>query len=222
LISKYVTVILFKNRNSIFISIFIISCNIRTTFWLSIIHPSLFHHHILKFVRYSKSISNLFSTEEIITWALNEGKAKVTAQFRGAKYNSIQYKLARALVLNKIHKELGLHKCRYFYSAAAPTMRVTLEFFISLGVPLCEGYGLSESCGPHNVGLANLNKVDSIGHVNKANLSKVIIAKDAADDGCGELAIYGRHVFMGYLNDEKKTIQSFDDEGWYLGRFLRF
>jgi long-chain-fatty-acid--CoA ligase ACSBG len=150
--------------------------------------------------------------KEILKWALNQGKIKVMHQFRGQKYNSIQLRLANALILNKIHKELGFDKCKHFYSAAAPTMRETLEFFINLGLPLCEGYGLSESCGPHNVGIEYRNKVDSIGHVSETNRSKVI-CKDS--DGCGELAIYGRHVLMGYLNDENKTVQSFDDEGWY-------
>jgi long-chain-fatty-acid--CoA ligase ACSBG len=114
-------------------------------------------------------------------------------------------------VLNRIYKELGLDKCRSFYSGAAPITKDTLEFFIRIGIPLCEVYGMSESCGPHNIGVSYKNKIGSIGAINQFNRSK-IIGKD--EDGCGEIAINGRHIFMGYLNDQEKTTESFDEQGW--------
>ena len=56
-----------------------------------------------------------------------------------------------------------------------------------------------------------MNRVTSIGAVNPVNRSKLL---QKESDGSGELAIWGRHVFMGYLNDEAKTASSFDQGGW--------
>lgn len=140
------------------------------------------------------------------------GAQKVSAQFRGENYDSVDFKMAKALVLNKIHKELGLDKCERFYCAAAPIGKETVQFFVSLGIPLAETYGMSETSGPHSLGLPNWNRIGSIGELNEFNRSKVI--NNNNDDGCGELAIYGRHVFMGYMNNESKTQEAFDEDGW--------
>ena len=63
----------------------------------------------------------------------------------------ICYPLARALVFKKVRKVLGLENCRIMVSGAAPIMRETLEFFMSIDLPLMEGYGMSESSGIYRV-----------------------------------------------------------------------
>lgn len=70
---------------------------------------------------------------------------------------------------------------------------------------------MSETTGPHCVGTGFKNKTCSVGPVTPCNKSK-LGEKDA--DGSGELLINGRHVFMGYLNDEKKTKEGFDSDGF--------
>lgn len=131
--------------------------------------------------------------------------------FKGQDTSSFSTSIAKALVLNKIHKTLGLDKCRKMYSGAAPITKETLDLFISLGLPLCEVYGMSESTGPHSVGVNLNNRITSVGAVDRYNRAK-LINKDG--DGSGELCILGRHVFMGYLNDMSKTRESLDEEGW--------
>jgi long-chain-fatty-acid--CoA ligase ACSBG len=120
--------------------------------------------------------------------------------------------LAKFPMLAKIHSDLGLEQCRNFFSGAAPISRESLEFFISLGIPLCEAYGLSETTGPHSNGYVSLNRIGSIGPVGNVNETK-IVNKEA--DGSGEICMYGRHIFMGYLNAEQKTKESIDEEGWF-------
>lgn len=132
--------------------------------------------------------------------------------FNGQDTSSFSTSIAKALVLNKIHKTLGLDKCRKMYSGAAPITKETLDLFISLGLPLCEVYGMSESTGPHSVGVNRNNRITSVGAVDRYNRSK-LINKDPGD-GSGELCIMGRHVFMGYLNDMAKTRESLDADGW--------
>lgn len=147
----------------------------------------------------------------LFSWARKVGSKEIHAGFHGKKSFNPAFTLAKALVLNNIHKQLGLDQAKFVFSGAAPITKETLEFFISLGLPLCEVYGMSESTGPHCVGITHSNRVTSVGALERYNRSK-LINKDA--DGCGELCVMGRHIYMGYLNDEGKTRESFDEEGW--------
>ena len=187
----------------------------------------------------SKSLRQLrgHKLAEIVAWARGVATSRVRAEFDGvgaskqSLVNRISYVFAKLLVLNKIHRQLGLARCTRFYSAAAPLDRRTIDFFVSLGIPLCEIYGLSETSGPHAIGLARLNRVGSVGAVgDRSNKSKLIWhhggesrPPDNYDDDMngsmcdgvdGELAVYGRHVFMGYLNNVEATEEAIDTEGW--------
>lgn len=144
----------------------------------------------------------------IFNWATKVAHEYVVNTFeKRSKKNIISYFVARKLVLNKVRAQLGLDKCRYFYSGAAQINSKTLDFFFGLGIPLCEVFGMSESTGPHVVGLQNANKVGSVGCVeNKCTASKI-----AENE---ELCLFGRNVFMGYLNKEDKTHEAIDSEGW--------
>lgn len=159
-----------------------------------------------------KNVKNLTGTKlELFKWSRKVASQQITSQFENRAGFSPSYSLAKLLVLNNVHSQLGLDKCRSFYSGAAPITKDTLDFFISLGIPLCEVYGMSESTGPHSIGTVHLNRACSVGAITQFNQSR-IIGKD--EDGSGELVINGRHVFMGYLNDEKKSNEAFDEQGW--------
>jgi len=70
---------------------------------------------------------------------------------------------------------------------------------------------MSETTGPHGVGLSWANRVTSVGPIDQFNRSKIV---NKGEDDSGELCIYGRHVFMGYLNSREKTEETFDADGW--------
>ena len=59
----------------------------------------------------------------------------------------ICYPLARALVFKKVRAALGFDLCKIMISGAAPITEQTLKFFMSLDLPIMEGYGMSESSG---------------------------------------------------------------------------
>ena len=120
--------------------------------------------------------------------------------------------MAKTLVLNKILRELGLDKCKNFVSGAAPISSETLNFFVNLGVPLCEAYGMSETTGPHTIGTIYSSRLCSIGPVREHNYSRIFNVN--LSDNSGELCVFGRNVFMGYLNDEHSTRQVIDEMGW--------
>ncbi|KAK3735172.1 hypothetical protein QZH41_018138 [Actinostola sp. cb2023] len=119
--------------------------------------------------------------------------------------------VANAVVLKKVKVALGLDRCRLTFVGAAPVTLETLQYFQSINIPLYELYGMSECSGPHTVSIPGHIISGSCGVPMPGCESKII---NPDEDGCGELCIRGRHVFMGYLNNLEKTEESLDDEGW--------
>uniref|UniRef100_A0A8C5B395 long-chain-fatty-acid--CoA ligase n=1 Tax=Gadus morhua TaxID=8049 RepID=A0A8C5B395_GADMO len=121
------------------------------------------------------------------------------------------FMLANNLVFKKVRQALGLDRCKACFTGAAPMTRETLEYFMSLNLPLLELYGMSESSGPHTVSLPEDNAIMSCGKVLRGCRTKL----DRPDeDGNGEVCFWGRHVFMGYLNMADKTEEALDQDGW--------
>ncbi|XP_016326933.1 long-chain-fatty-acid--CoA ligase ACSBG2-like isoform X2 [Sinocyclocheilus anshuiensis] len=123
----------------------------------------------------------------------------------------LNYRLAKRLVFRKVRKALGLDRCTRCYTGAAPITKDTLEFFLSLDIPLFELYGMSESSGPQTISLPDAFRLTSCGKVISGCKTK-IFNPDA--DGNGEICFWGRHVFMGYLNMPDKTEEALDADGW--------
>jgi len=65
----------------------------------------------------------------------------------------MNFRLARQLVYKKVRKAIGLDRCTKCFTGAAPISRETLEFFLSLNIPVFDLYGMSESSGPHTVSI---------------------------------------------------------------------
>jgi len=101
---------------------------------------------------------------------------------------------------------LGLDEATVAGTGAAPTPRDVLEFFHALGVPLGEGWGMSETCG---VGTVNPPGQVRLGTVGKAVPG--IELKLAPD---GEVLIRGQNIMVGYRNQPDRTAETIDGEGW--------
>ncbi|KAG7488140.1 hypothetical protein MATL_G00030480 [Megalops atlanticus] len=123
----------------------------------------------------------------------------------------LNYRLAKKLVFRKVRKALGLDRCTKCYTGAAPITKDTLEFFLSLDIPVYELYGMSESTGPHTISLPHAFRLTSCGKVIPGCETK-IFSPDS--EGNGEICFWGRHVFMGYLNMPDKTEEALDADGW--------
>jgi len=118
----------------------------------------------------------------------------------------MQHKLADRLVLSAIRKRMGLDEVRVAASGAAAISPDALEFILGLGIPCCEGWGMSELSA-----LATINPLDDIriGTVGKAIPG---VTLKIADDG--ELLATGPLVMRGYRNDPEKTAETIDAQGW--------
>ena len=117
----------------------------------------------------------------------------------------LSYWICNQLVLKNIKKLLGLNNCRYALSGAAPISPDLINWYLSLGIDMREGWGMTETAG---VGTAFYSREIKLGYVGRAvNESEVRIAQD------GEILFRGPGVFCGYLNKPEQTKETLID-GW--------
>ena len=104
-----------------------------------------------------------------------------------------------------VREQLGLDQAEMAVSGAAPIQAEVLEWFRAIGVPLSEIYGMSESTGPITWDPERV-KIGTVGRAFPGCEVKLL------DDG--EVVCRGGNVFIGYLNDEEKTSEALDADGW--------
>lgn len=117
----------------------------------------------------------------------------------------LQFRLADVLVLRNIRSILGLDRCRFALTGAAPISPDLINWYYALGITMVEGYGQTECSG---VGTANRPGKAKLGTIGTR-----IEGVEARIDEHGEILIKGPNVFMGYLNQPEKTAEVMTD-GW--------
>ncbi|HXJ62786.1 MAG TPA: long-chain fatty acid--CoA ligase [Actinomycetota bacterium] len=110
------------------------------------------------------------------------------------------------LVFSKIRDKVGLDQCMFTVTGAAPMAPDTHDFFAGIGLPLYEGYGMTESSAPATLNLPGRRKAGSVG----PRLPGVEIALA----GDGEVLIRGDNVTSGYYREPEKTAETVDGDGW--------
>ncbi len=138
-------------------------------------------------------------------WARAQGLAGGYADQKGER-RPLLYGLADRLVFRKVREKLGLDRARICAVAAAPTPLATFEFFLSLGIPILEVYGLSECTGPATISTPSRYQTGGAGFTLEG--TEIRIAAD------GEILIRGPHVFLGYHKDPEATAAAIDADGW--------
>jgi long-subunit acyl-CoA synthetase (AMP-forming) len=138
-------------------------------------------------------------------WARKIGLGAGFAEQRGAP-RPLLFPLAKRVVFDKVRERIGLDRARVCATSAAPISRDTLEFFLSLGIPILEIYGMSECTGPGTVSHPDRYRTGKCGVALAGTELKI------AEDG--EVCMRGPHVFKGYLKDPEATRAALDDAGW--------
>ncbi len=147
--------------------------------------------------------------QKLFAWAVGLGKQALPYRLKHQKPPGMlgfQLGLADKLVFKKIHDRLG-GRFVFAISGGAPLSRDLAEFFWGAGVPIYEGYGLSETSPVISVNTRDGVKMGTVGRVIPG--VKVEIAPD------GEILARGPNIMKGYWGMEKETAEVIDAEGWF-------
>jgi long-chain acyl-CoA synthetase len=109
-------------------------------------------------------------------------------------------------VLRRQRERFGLADIEFAMSGSAPLSVQTLWFFMGLGLPFCEGYGMSETTG-----IVVMNPADA---PRPGTIGKPAPGVQARLAGDGELLVKGGNVMRGYRGQPAATAAAIDAEGW--------
>jgi long-chain acyl-CoA synthetase len=136
----------------------------------------------------------------------------------GTTYNSIKlsgkippvpltlaYDLAYFAVFRKLKERLGFDRVRLGFSGAAPISHNILRYFQSIGIPIREGYGMTETTGITHMSDEFSFKLGTVGKALPE--TEVQIADD------GEILVRHKGIFKGYFRDEETTREALHN-GW--------
>ena len=115
--------------------------------------------------------------------------------------------IGRWLALDNVRRMIGIHKAKVLVTGAAPISPDLVRWYLALGVPMIEAWGMTESCGASTVMPADKIKAGFIGPAAPFNEVRL-------DPVTQELLVRGPNVFMGYLNLPEKTAETIDADGW--------
>lgn len=144
-----------------------------------------------------------------IEWALDLGRQVTKYHSEGRGVNpilAVQHALAEKTVLCKIREKVTGGKLRFCVSGGAPLDPETAIFFLSIGIQMLEGYGLSET------GILAVNRPH---HQRVGTVGKLLMEAEVriADDG--EILARGPMRMQGYFNKPEATAEALDSEGWF-------
>ena len=148
--------------------------------------------------------------QAVYAWGLGVGMRIADAVLAGQPVGAglkIQFTLARWLALNNVRKLIGIHRARFCITGAAPISPDLVKWYLALGVPMLEVWGMTETCGAATYTPAGRIKPGRIGPACPYNEVRL-------DPATSEIQVRGRNVFMGYLNQPEKTAETIDAEGW--------
>ena len=132
---------------------------------------------------------------------------KVLADQPVSGWLKLKFQIAQWLVLNNVRKLIGIHRARFLVTGAAPISPDLVRWYLALGVPMLEVWGMTETCGASTgVPLIKM-KPGSIGPAAEFNEVRL-------DPETNEILVRGKNVFMGYLNLPEKTAETITPDGW--------
>jgi len=146
---------------------------------------------------------------KIFAWAVKAGKEKVALEQAGKPVPgglAFKHRIADKLVFSKIRARLG-GRIRYLVSGSAPLSVPISEFFAAAGLPIHEGYGLTESSAGNTVNRPDALRIGTVGPA----LGDLEIKIDTD----GEVLLRGTPIMRGYHNLAEETAAAFTEDGYF-------
>lgn len=146
---------------------------------------------------------------KLISWGMRVAREWGFAQTFGGGASpalAAEYAIAKRLVLKKILKNLGLDRMRLLTSGSAALHVDTAMAFLGLGIPIMQGYGMTETSPVITASHLEQNEFGAVGKPIPG------VEVSIADDG--EVLTRGRHVMLGYYREPEATAAVLDLDGW--------
>ena len=147
--------------------------------------------------------------EQGLAWGVSVGQRYHQAEIDGVEPDEelkAEYKMANELVLSTIRGALG-GNIRFFISGSAPLSADISEFFAAAGMPVLEGYGLTETSAIVTICRPGTRRGGYVGEPQPG--TEVMIADD------GEILVRSPAVMRGYRNNPEATAEVLLDGGWF-------
>jgi long-chain acyl-CoA synthetase len=119
----------------------------------------------------------------------------------------LRYRLARWLVIDNVKRMIGMERVEVGMTGAAPISPELIRWYLALGIPLREGWGMTETTGAGSMTPRRGMRPGSIGRPVPGLQMRIA-------EGTHEFLLRGDNVILGYLNLPEKTAETIDVEGW--------
>ncbi len=144
--------------------------------------------------------------QKVLHWALGTGAKHKDDVATGKKPSSLTWTLADRLVFSKVREAFG-GNVKLYVSGGAPLGKETTDWFLSVGIRIMEGYGMTETSPVIARNTFNGYRGNTVGQVIPNMEARL------AEDG--ELEVRGSSVFKGYWGNEEATKKEFTEDGWF-------
>ena len=135
------------------------------------------------------------------------GRQRVDNGGRHTFRSGILFALGYPLVFRALRERIGLRRCRWAATGAAPIAPEVIEFFHGLGVNLYELYGMTENAGIATNNFYGRMKLGTVGEPYPGMGFRI-------DPETGEIQTKHPAVFRGYWNKPEETAEAFTADGW--------
>ena len=141
-------------------------------------------------------------------WAARRiGHARVAHGGSFTPSSRMLYWIFNVLYFRSLKERIGLRRCRYAASGAAPIAPEVLEFFMGLGLNVYELYGMTENSAVGTVNYPGRAKVGTVGEPYIEGTVRI-------DEETGEIQTKHDGNFKGYWRKPEKTAETFTEDGW--------
>ncbi len=183
--------------------------------------PRLLEKVYEKIINKAKGESKI--KQKIFFWALGLTE-KYDYDWKASGLLGIQWAIADKLVFSKIRARLG-GRVKGIVTGAAACPRRMAQFFSAIGVPIREGYGLTETSPAISINLFEPHQamLGSVGPI-LPSVTVKITEDGNYGPGEGEIMVQGPTVMVGYYNKPEDTADVMTADGWFLtgdiGKFV--